>query len=155
MNLRTLALLAALAAFGCRERATLPSGTAAGRSTPAPAVTTQASPAPAATSTTLDAPAYREWARQMGSPAAPAPAAPTPAAADDHGHIHEADGAARIGAAELKAKLDAGDAVVVDVRNREQWEWSRIPGAVHISYPELFARSAELPHEALIALYCT
>ena len=155
MNLRTLALMTALAVLGCRERATLPSGSAAGSSTPAPVASAPANPPPAATSTTLDTPAYRECARQMGSPAAPATPAPAPAVADDHGHIHEADGAARIDAAALKAKLDAGDAVVVDVRSREQWEWSRVPGALHIAYPDLFARSVELPQEKLIALYCT
>jgi rhodanese-related sulfurtransferase len=49
----------------------------------------------------------------------------------------------------------SGDAILVDVRSAAQWRSGHAQGAIHIPYPELFERSVELPHEALIALYCT
>lgn len=61
----------------------------------------------------------------------------------------------RIGAAELVALIASGEAILVDVRSAAEWRSGHAEGAIHIPYSELFARSVELPHEALIALYCT
>ena len=61
----------------------------------------------------------------------------------------------RIGAAELAALIASGEAILVDVRSAAEWRSGHAQGAIHIPYSELFARSVELPHEALIALYCT
>lgn len=65
------------------------------------------------------------------------------------------DAARRITPTELKALADAGEVVIVDVRNAVQWQAGRIEGAVHIPYGELFERAAELPREKWVAFYCT
>ena len=56
---------------------------------------------------------------------------------------------------ELRPLMDAGRAILVDVRGESDWAFYRAAEAIHIPYGELRARSAELPHDALIALYCT
>ena len=62
----------------------------------------------------------------------------------------------RMRAQELKALLDAADAVViVDTRTREIYEQRHIPGAISIPLPETEARQGELPRDAKIVLYCT
>jgi hypothetical protein len=61
----------------------------------------------------------------------------------------------RITAAELRPLVERGDAVLVDVRGASEFAYRRAAGAVHIPYQDVFARSVELPHEKLIALYCT
>jgi membrane protein DedA with SNARE-associated domain len=65
---------------------------------------------------------------------------------------------ARITPAELKARLDAGEEIlVVDVRHRVDFEAepSIIPGALHLTTEELEARHHEIPRERDIVLYCT
>ncbi len=51
--------------------------------------------------------------------------------------------------------MDRGEAILVDVRGETDWAFRRAEEATHIPYQDLFARSVELPHEKLIALYCT
>jgi membrane protein DedA with SNARE-associated domain len=65
---------------------------------------------------------------------------------------------ARITPAELKAKLDAGeDMMLVDLRHRVEFEAepSIIPGALHLTTEELETRHHEIPREREIVLYCT
>ena len=65
---------------------------------------------------------------------------------------------ARILPEELKAKLDAGESMmVVDVRHQVDFdaEPSIIPGALHLTTEELEARHGEIPREREIVLYCT
>ncbi len=65
---------------------------------------------------------------------------------------------ARITPEELKAKLDAGeDMMLVDLRHRVEFEAepSIIPGALHLTTEELEARHHEIPREREIVLYCT
>jgi membrane protein DedA with SNARE-associated domain len=65
---------------------------------------------------------------------------------------------ARITPEELKAKLEAGeDLMLVDVRHRIDFdaEPSIIPGALHLTTEELEARHLEIPREREIVLYCT
>ncbi|HUP64415.1 MAG TPA: rhodanese-like domain-containing protein [Thermoanaerobaculia bacterium] len=56
---------------------------------------------------------------------------------------------------ELHERMQREEVVIVDVRNAEQYEASRIEGAIHIPFTEMFARGDELPREKLIALYCS
>ncbi|HEY8369328.1 MAG TPA: ubiquitin-like small modifier protein 1 [Thermodesulfobacteriota bacterium] len=57
--------------------------------------------------------------------------------------------------AELKARLDRGDGVVVlDVRNPPEWEIARIPGAKLIPLSELPARVHELSSADEIVVHC-
>ncbi len=65
---------------------------------------------------------------------------------------------ARISPDELKAKLDAGEPlVVVDLRHSLDFEAEPtiIPGALHLTTDELEARHAEIPRDREIVLYCT
>jgi 3-mercaptopyruvate sulfurtransferase SseA len=62
---------------------------------------------------------------------------------------------ARISLAEAKAHYDAGEAVVVDVRTREDYETLHVPNAISLPLSELSARYEELPLEAEILTYCT
>jgi membrane protein DedA with SNARE-associated domain len=65
---------------------------------------------------------------------------------------------ARITPEELKARLDAGeDMMVVDLRSRVDFEADPaiIPGALHLMTEDLEARHHEIPRERDIVLYCT
>ncbi len=65
---------------------------------------------------------------------------------------------ARITPVELKARLDAGeDVMLVDLRHRVDFEAepSIIPGALHLTVEELEARHREIPRDREIVLYCT
>lgn len=47
-----------------------------------------------------------------------------------------------------------GRAVIVDVREQDEWEAVRIPGAIHIPLAELRARAGELPRDRAIVAQC-
>jgi rhodanese-related sulfurtransferase len=56
--------------------------------------------------------------------------------------------------AELLARADGGDVVLLDVRPREEYEAGHIPGAVSIPLAELERRLTSLPREAEVVAYC-
>jgi rhodanese-related sulfurtransferase len=56
--------------------------------------------------------------------------------------------------AELLHRLNAGDAVILDVRPGPEYAGGHLPGAVHIPLDELSDRLAELPSDADIIAYC-
>ena len=65
---------------------------------------------------------------------------------------------ARITPAELKGKLDAGEAMmIVDLRHPLDFgaDPMMVPGAVHLNPEELERRSQEIPHDRDVVLYCT
>ena len=55
---------------------------------------------------------------------------------------------------ELLRRLDDGDAVVIDVRPREEYAAGHIPGALSIPLEALRRRLRELPANKLIVAYC-
>lgn len=55
---------------------------------------------------------------------------------------------------ELLRRLEAGDAVVVDVRPDPEYAAGHLPGAIHIPLAELAARLSELPADREIVAYC-
>ena len=55
--------------------------------------------------------------------------------------------------AEAARRLTAGE-IVLDVRELSEWAEGHVPGAVHIPYPELRARLAELPRDRPVVAYC-
>jgi rhodanese-related sulfurtransferase/DNA-binding HxlR family transcriptional regulator len=55
---------------------------------------------------------------------------------------------------ELLRRLEAGDAVILDVRPEPEYAGGHIPGALHISLGELNHRLAELPRDREIVAYC-
>jgi len=61
----------------------------------------------------------------------------------------------RITAQELKAKLDAGQAVVFDARRQTSYAQRHIAGAISLPQNEVAARLAELPTDKLAVFYCT
>lgn len=50
--------------------------------------------------------------------------------------------------------VDAGDAVIIDVRTAAEWEAGRIPGATHVPLDELTSRASELPADREIVFSC-
>lgn len=73
----------------------------------------------------------------------PAPAAETVATAP------------RISAADAKKALDAGKAVLVDVRSAVAYQEEHAKGAIHIPTYEIATRMSELPKDKQIITYCT
>ncbi len=63
----------------------------------------------------------------------------------------------RIDPNEAKARVDAGDAIVLDVVSPLAWEQldRAIQGAVRIPPDEIGERWGELPRERAIITYCT
>jgi len=81
------------------------------------------------------------------TPKAAAPAAPPAAATQDT--------ARRIPAAEARQALAKGEAVLVDVRNKEAYEASHAEGALSIPLSDIGSRAGELPKNKLVVTYCT
>ena len=81
------------------------------------------------------------------TPKAAAPAAPPAAATEDT--------ARRIPAAEARQALAKGEAVLVDVRNKEAYEASHAKGAISIPLSDIGSRAGELPKKKLVITYCT
>ncbi len=61
----------------------------------------------------------------------------------------------RIDVDEMKRKLEAGAAIVVDVRRPEAYAAGHILGARSIGFTALLAGTHELPRDGEIVLYCT
>ncbi|MFI6564857.1 ArsR/SmtB family transcription factor [Streptomyces sp. NPDC050534] len=64
------------------------------------------------------------------------------------------DGAPEVTHDELRARVAAGDAIVLDVRPAEEYRAAHIPGALSIPVEELADRIGELPEEAEVVVYC-
>ena len=64
------------------------------------------------------------------------------------------DGVPRIAPADLKARLDRRDVVLVDVREPHEADIARIPGAKLIPLGEIARRAAELPQDRDVVLHC-
>ncbi|MEU9244480.1 metalloregulator ArsR/SmtB family transcription factor [Streptomyces sp. NPDC048385] len=64
------------------------------------------------------------------------------------------DGAVEVSRAELQARVEAGDTVLLDVRPVEEYRAGHIPGALSIPVEELRERICELPEEAEAVVYC-
>jgi hypothetical protein len=65
------------------------------------------------------------------------------------------DGIARITVSDLKAEVDKGTAIIVDVRAPEAYDHEHIKGAVNITDQTLDSRLAELPRNKKIVAYCS
>ena len=63
--------------------------------------------------------------------------------------------ATRITVAELKQKLDAGQAVIYDTRAKTAYDQEHIKGALSMPSGEVAERTGELPKDKLIVFYCT
>jgi len=59
-----------------------------------------------------------------------------------------------IAADELRRRLDAGRAILLDVRPAEEYAAGHLPGARSIPWDEMEERLAELPDDTLVVAYC-
>ncbi|MFF5342266.1 ArsR/SmtB family transcription factor [Streptomyces althioticus] len=66
----------------------------------------------------------------------------------------DADASAELSREELRARIAAGDVVVLDVRPEEEYQAGHIPGALSIPVDELAGRINELPQDLEIVVYC-
>jgi rhodanese-related sulfurtransferase/DNA-binding transcriptional ArsR family regulator len=64
------------------------------------------------------------------------------------------DGATECTNDELRARVEAGDVLVLDVRPVEEYAAGHIPGAVSIPVEELAGRIDELPEDIEVVVYC-
>jgi len=62
---------------------------------------------------------------------------------------------ARIPLADARTLFEIGGAIILDVRDREDYEAAHIPGAVSMPLAELQLRYQELPKDREIITYCT
>ena len=61
----------------------------------------------------------------------------------------------RISVAETRERFENGTAVIVDVRNAQEYAEAHIPDALSIPLDDLQTRYQELPRSAEIVTYCT
>lgn len=61
----------------------------------------------------------------------------------------------RISPAEAKAAVDAGTALIVDVRSQGEYDTARVSNAVPLPLVDLDARYRDLPQDMEIITYCT
>ena len=61
----------------------------------------------------------------------------------------------RVTPAELKARMDKGEAVAIDVRGSVPYELGHIKGAVWLPLGLVAQRFDQLPQDKLIVAYCT
>ncbi|MFE7527630.1 ArsR/SmtB family transcription factor [Kitasatospora sp. NPDC057542] len=64
------------------------------------------------------------------------------------------DGAQEVGNEELRARAEAGEVLVLDVRPVEEYLAGHIPGALNIPVDELAERLDELPADTEVVVYC-
>lgn len=57
-----------------------------------------------------------------------------------------------VGASQLRERVEAGTARVLDVRDPHEWAAGHIPGAVHCPWPEVWRRASDLPMQVWIVV---
>jgi 3-mercaptopyruvate sulfurtransferase SseA len=65
------------------------------------------------------------------------------------------DGVNRITAADARAALDKGTAIIIDVRNEESYKMGHIKGSRSIPVNDFVARIKDLPRDKMIITYCS
>jgi rhodanese-related sulfurtransferase len=65
-----------------------------------------------------------------------------------------ADPGAVISVEEARRKLDAGEAIMLDVREADEWRAGHVAGATHIPLGGLAGRLGELPRDREVLLFC-
>lgn len=83
------------------------------------------------------------------------PAAPPAVAVTAGAPADPLAAAPRISAPEARKALDAGKAVLVDVRAASAFETEHAKGALNVPAFEMYARYRELPRDKQIITYCT
>src|SRR4029079_14052621 len=60
----------------------------------------------------------------------------------------------RVPSADAMRRVAEDHAVILDVRDRDEWRAGHVPGALHVPVVDLGLRAAELPHDRPIAGPC-
>jgi len=60
----------------------------------------------------------------------------------------------RVSLDEAKAMLDSGNAIVIDVRQLDEWSGGRVAGAIHIPVDDILSRIDELPIDKDLLFIC-
>ncbi len=81
-------------------------------------------------------------------------AAPLPAASVRPPQQQQGDGVRRISVADARAALDKGEALMLDVRLKNEYDTGHIKGSRSMPKGEILARADELPKDKLIIAYC-
>jgi rhodanese-related sulfurtransferase len=71
------------------------------------------------------------------------------------GRAQEGDGVRRITPEEARKALDAGKAIIVDVRDEASYKFSHAKGARWIPLNDIASRVGELPRDKMIITYCS
>lgn len=61
---------------------------------------------------------------------------------------------AAVDVTEAQRQLDSRDALLIDVRESDEWADGHVAGAKHIPLGELPSRLAEVPHDRAVLLFC-
>lgn len=61
----------------------------------------------------------------------------------------------RVSVTDMKAMMDSGEGILVDVRSKAAYDQSHAAGAISIPEEEMSARMNELPRDKDVVLYCT
>lgn len=80
---------------------------------------------------------------------------PAPKSSDNHVSFLEAKLATEVGPHEAREEVEAGRAVILDVRSDESWQSGHVPNALHIPRKELPNRLKELPRNKILVAYCS
>ena len=59
-----------------------------------------------------------------------------------------------VDAAQARDLVEGGDAIVVDVREQDEWDAVHIPGSIHIPYHDIHAIPDELDPARPVAVIC-
>jgi hypothetical protein len=68
--------------------------------------------------------------------------------------IH-ADGARRVGPAELQKMVEGGRVVIYDTRSKASYDQEHIKGALSMPFDEVERRVGEFPRDKTLVFYCT
>lgn len=72
-----------------------------------------------------------------------------------HARVLQGDGVRRVTTDELRAAMERGTVVVVDVRGDEAFKTGHIKGAISIPVDQIASRTKGLPRDKMIVAYCS
>ena len=147
----SFSMLLALTFVACNSQQSIDDGTSSG---PAPVWGATQSDSVVATPTAFPQPA--PMLPEIVNAATPAPSVPFPAMTPQpQAKLPSADYPPRINVEQLQSMIQSKTAVVIDVRTLDAYQQGHIPGALHIPFDQISARSGEVPKGKEIVTYCT
>lgn len=115
------------------------------------ALTRTVEPTPSSAPVATAMPSTTQPSSPVATTATTAPAAPTATSAD----IHPETGIPRISVEDFRGKFDAGNVVVIDVRDSTSYAAGHIPGAMNIPFASIQGFTDLIPKGKEIVTYCT